>query len=136
MRHKPTSLRLHGAARKRALGVMATGWCPWPYLRTPAPDNVDAGRRASCGCGKHVRVTARGFYSHHKMLRRVSVDEVRLYAGIDVEGQIDEMANDGRLTALAQMLAIDAGADWPSLTGDAQDAWHERAIERLRGTDV
>lgn len=53
-----------------------------------------------------------------------------------VATEIDEMDNDGRLTALAMTMAIDAGADWPSLDGDAQAAWHERAIERLRGTDV
>lgn len=47
--------------------------------------------------------------------------------------EIDDMANDGRLTQVAVRLAIDAGADWPSLDGDAQDAWHERAIEHLRG---
>jgi len=49
------------------------------------------------------------------------------------EDEIDEMSNDGRLTALAQTMAIEAGADWPSLDGDAQDAWHERAIERVHG---
>lgn len=42
------------------------------------------------------------------------------------------MASDGRLGALAKWLAIQAGADWPSLDGEAQDAWHERAIEQLR----
>lgn len=51
------------------------------------------------------------------------------------EAQIDAMANDGRLTRLAMQLAIDAGADWPSLDGEAQDAWHERAIDHLRGVE-
>lgn len=53
-----------------------------------------------------------------------------------IEAEIDEMDTDGRLTALAMTMAIDAGVDWPSLDGDAQAAWHERAVERLRGTDV
>lgn len=48
------------------------------------------------------------------------------------EDELDEMASDGRLGALAKWLAIQAGADWPSLDGEAQDAWHERAIEQLR----
>lgn len=51
------------------------------------------------------------------------------------EDEIDEMSNDGRLTALAMSMAIDAGADWPSLNGEAQDQWHERAIEKLRGQE-
>lgn len=42
------------------------------------------------------------------------------------------MADDGRLGALAKHLAIAAGADWPSLDGEAQDAWHEAAIAKLR----
>ncbi len=49
-----------------------------------------------------------------------------------IEREIDDMANDGTLGAVAKHLAIDAGADWPSLDGDAQDAWHERAIEHER----
>lgn len=49
-----------------------------------------------------------------------------------LEDEIDEMAGDGRLTAIAQHLAIEAGCDWPSLDGDAQDAWHERAIDHVR----
>lgn len=52
------------------------------------------------------------------------------------EREIDEMSNDGRLTAIAMRMAIDAGADWPSLNAEAQDAWHERAIERLRGHEL
>ena len=56
----------------------------------------------------------------------------RLAAGTS-EQEIDEMTDDGRLGALAKHLAIDAGADWPSLDGDAQDAWHEAAIRKLRG---
>jgi hypothetical protein len=59
------------------------------------------------------------------------VPGLRTYIEAD-EDEIDEMANDGRLTALARTMAVDAGADWPSLNGDAQDAWHERAIEHLR----
>lgn len=50
----------------------------------------------------------------------------------DIEAEIDAMADDGRLGAVAKRLAIAAGADWPSLDGDAQDAWHERAIEYIR----
>jgi hypothetical protein len=49
------------------------------------------------------------------------------------EKQIDAMADDGRLGALAAEMAIDAGADWPSLDGDAQDAWYQAAIDYLRG---
>lgn len=52
-----------------------------------------------------------------------------------VEGKLDAMANDGRLTAMAQAMAIEAGVDWPSLDGNAQDAWHERVIERVRFGD-
>jgi len=48
------------------------------------------------------------------------------------EDEIDEMANNGQLTVLAQTMAVEAGADWPGLDGNAQDAWHERAIEHLR----
>ena len=48
------------------------------------------------------------------------------------EARLDEMANEGRLTPIAMHLAIDAGADWPSLTGEEQDAWHEFAIRQLR----
>lgn len=50
------------------------------------------------------------------------------------EDEIDDMANDGRLTQVAMRLAIDGGVDWPSLDGDAQDAWCERAIEHLRSS--
>lgn len=50
----------------------------------------------------------------------------------DVETLLDEMADDGRLGAVAKHLAIADGVDWPSLDGDAQDAWHERAIEHVR----
>lgn len=63
------------------------------------------------------------------------VVDVKIRSTRSVEGRLDAMANDGRLTALAQAMAIEAGADWPSLDGDAQDTWHERAIERVRGTD-
>ena len=38
--------------------------------------------------------------------------------------------------AVAKRLAIEAGADWPSLDGEAQDAWHERAIEHVRSGSV
>lgn len=48
------------------------------------------------------------------------------------EEEIDDLANDGRLTRIAMRLAIDAGADWPSLDAEAQDAWHDTAIRRLR----
>lgn len=48
------------------------------------------------------------------------------------EQEIDEMADDGRLGALARELAIAAGNDWPSLNGEEQDAWHEAAIAKLR----
>ena len=48
------------------------------------------------------------------------------------EPQLDAMANDGRLSSIAMRLAIDAGADWPSLGGDEQDAWHKIAIKHLR----
>lgn len=52
----------------------------------------------------------------------------RLYS----EAQIDAMANDGSLNQMAMGMAIDAGLDWPSLDGEAQDEWNERAIDRLR----
>jgi hypothetical protein len=48
------------------------------------------------------------------------------------EAEIDDMANDGRLTAIAMRMAIAAGVDWPSLDGEEQDEWHEEAIQRLR----
>ena len=51
------------------------------------------------------------------------------------EKKLDEMANSGELTGIAMRMAIDEGADWPSLDGDARDAWHEAAIRRLRGED-
>jgi hypothetical protein len=44
------------------------------------------------------------------------------------------MADDGRLSALAKRLAIDAGVDWPSLGEDEQDAWHEAAIAQVRSS--
>lgn len=50
----------------------------------------------------------------------------------DEEGEIDAMSDDGRLGALAKRLAIESGVDWPSLDKEAQDAWHERAIEHVR----
>jgi hypothetical protein len=53
-----------------------------------------------------------------------------------LERKLDAMADDGTLGAFAQHLAILAGADWPSLDGDAQDAWHEAAIERLRADQL
>ena len=65
------------SAKERALRVMATGWCPWPYLGATAPGDTGLDYKAACRCGKRVRVTARGLLSHHKMLRRVSPDEVR-----------------------------------------------------------
>ena len=65
------------SAKERAIRVMATGWCPWPYLRATAPGDVGLDYKAECRCGKRVRVTARGLLSHHKMLRRVSPAEVR-----------------------------------------------------------
>lgn len=52
------------------------------------------------------------------------------------EAQLDAMANEGRISPIAMRLAIDAGADWPSLDGDAQDAWHERAIDLLRSGEI
>jgi hypothetical protein len=64
-------------SRERAVRVMATGWCPWPYLRATAPGDTGLDHKAECRCGKRVRVTARGLLSHHKMLRRVSKEEVR-----------------------------------------------------------
>lgn len=54
----------------------------------------------------------------------------------DIETEIDEMANDGRLGAIAKHLAIEAGCDWPSLNGEERDAWHERAIAKLRDGSV
>lgn len=48
------------------------------------------------------------------------------------EDEIDEMANDNRLNALAMHLAIQAGNDWCSLSGEERDTWNERAIEHLR----
>jgi hypothetical protein len=48
------------------------------------------------------------------------------------ERQLDALADDGRLSNLAMRLAIDAGNDWPSLSGEAQDAWCELAIKKLR----
>jgi hypothetical protein len=63
--------------RERALRVMTTGWCPWPYLGATAPGDTGLDYKAECRCGKRVRVTARGLLSHHKMLRCVSKDEVR-----------------------------------------------------------
>ena len=63
--------------RERAIRVMVTGWCPWPYLGATAPGDTGLDHKADCRCGKRVRVTARGLLSHHKMLRRVSKDEVR-----------------------------------------------------------
>ena len=56
----------------------------------------------------------------------------RRLSGAALEAKLDAMASDGRLSRLAMQLAIDAGADWPSLDGDAKDAWHERAIEQVR----
>lgn len=50
------------------------------------------------------------------------------------EREIDEMANDGSLSTMAMWMAIDAGIDWPSLDGEAQDAWHEAAIAKLKET--
>jgi hypothetical protein len=64
----------------RAVAVMATGWCPWPYLRTPVPGDVKLDGKALCRCHKRVRVTARGLYAHHKMAWKVSIDEVRKHA--------------------------------------------------------
>lgn len=55
---------------------------------------------------------------------------------VDVEDEIDAMSNDGRLGAVAKRLAIEAGADWPSLDGEAQDNWHQRAIDHVRGIRV
>jgi hypothetical protein len=48
------------------------------------------------------------------------------------ESQLDAIANDGRLGILAKRIAIESGADWPSLDGEAQDEWHEEALRRLR----
>lgn len=38
----------------------------------------------------------------------------------------------GSLGPSSDDLAIDARVDWPSLDGEEQDGWHERAIEWLR----
>jgi len=62
---------------ERAIGVMKTGWCPWPYLGATAPGDTGLDYKSECRCGKRVCVTARGLLSHHKMLRQVSKDEVR-----------------------------------------------------------
>lgn len=64
-------------AKERAIRVMATGWCPWPYVRVPLVGAVGLDYKAECPCGKRIRVTARGLYSHHKMQRRITADEVR-----------------------------------------------------------
>ena len=59
-----------------------------------------------------------------------------LCPAVGVEDEIDAMSNNGRLGAVAKRLANEAGADWPSLDGEAQDAWHERAIEHVRAGGV
>jgi len=52
------------------------------------------------------------------------------------ERQLDALSNDGRLSRIAMLLAIDAGNDWPSLDGDAQDEWCEHAIRLLRSGTI
>lgn len=52
------------------------------------------------------------------------------------EAKLDALANDGTLGRIAKRLAIEAGVDWPSLDGDAQDVWHEHAIEALRSGEI
>lgn len=52
------------------------------------------------------------------------------------ERQLDSLANDGRLSAIAMWLAIQSGEDWPSLSGDERDKWHEYAIAKLRSGEV
>lgn len=52
------------------------------------------------------------------------------------EDKLDALSNDGTLARIAMRLAIGAGIDWPSLNGDEQDEWHERAIELLRSGEV
>lgn len=64
---------------ERALGYLEGGWCPWPHLVAPAADATKLDGKALCPCGKRVRVTARGLYSHHKPNSRPRPDEVRAY---------------------------------------------------------
>lgn len=52
------------------------------------------------------------------------------------ERQLDDLANDGRLSAIAKWLAIQAGQDWPSLDAEEQDEWHEHAIRQLRSGEI
>ena len=67
-----------------------------------------------------------------RKLYELRVETYEQMVAYSVETELDEMTDDGRLGALAKHLAIVAGADWPSLDGDAQDAWHERAVEQVR----
>lgn len=65
------------------------------------------------------------------MRHEPAVNDRARYHQTMTDKKIDAMADDGRLGALAKHLAIDAGEDWPSLDGEAQDAWHEAAIAKL-----
>ena len=47
--------------------TIARGFCTGPLDRAPAPGDVGLDYKAACAtCGKRVKVTAAGRYSHHK----------------------------------------------------------------------
>lgn len=70
---------------ERALGVMSTGWCPWPYLGLRPVGRVNGAGKAECRCGKRVRITANRLLVHHKMLYRQSESDVRRSVDVPVK---------------------------------------------------
>lgn len=69
---------------ERALGVMPTGWCPWPYLGLRPVGRVNGAGKAECRCGKRVRITTNRLLVHHKMLYRQSESDVRRSVDVPV----------------------------------------------------
>lgn len=59
--------RLTFSRRERAAHLRDRGWCPQPLLSVPSGlGAVGLDYKATCPCGKRVRVTVRGLYAHHK----------------------------------------------------------------------
>jgi hypothetical protein len=53
-------------------GMRHTGRCKGPYVDLPPIGSVGPDLKANCTmCGKRVRVTVRGLFSHHKASKPV-----------------------------------------------------------------
>jgi hypothetical protein len=107
-------------------------------LRRPTAAEIEAVRRTPDEHAKRadVRRASRSAGGRYEQPRTID-HRSRPGAVLAVtQAQLDAMANDGRLSRLAMQMAIDAGNDWPSLDGDEQDAWAERAIRQIRSGHI